>query len=370
MTGKINATDLGVLSVWADKKDFRSSGGDAVHVSLTNVSVLRVRQPIFARSSIGAIGINKQAGRNNYNRIYGADWNFYISEQAQIGGFIAGTRTSSRSGDYWAGNIDLNYMTDVVELQTQYMQIDKGFNPEVGFMSHTGVRKFYLSPSVAARPVILGIRKTYLFNENIYYNNQDGSLQSRYNLIATYTVLNNSGLIFFGVPVQTEVLNEPFYLREETAIPAGRYSFTRVVADYFTDESRDVSGGITGKMGNFYNGTIKTLELAYHLKPSGHLKFDAQYQHNRIRLPIENGNFSTNLLIGRVTWGRTTRIFNKLFVQWNDADKKVNLNFLFNYRYMPGSDIYIVYNEQWDTETALRTKIRTIIAKLTYTLSY
>ncbi len=370
MTGKIDATDLGILSVWTDKKDFQSGNGDAMHVPLTNVSVLRVRHPVFGRSNIGVIAINKQAERNNFNRTYGADWNFYVTEQAQVGGFIAGTRTSNMSGDNWAGNIDLNYMTDIVELQAQYMKIDKNFNPEVGFMPRTGIRKIYINPTVAVRPGILGIRKTYLFNENIYYHNQNGSLQTRYNLIASYTVLNNGSEVFLGVPIQTEVIEEDFYLRDETAIPSGEYSFTRVVADYYSDRSRDVSGKITGKIGKFYNGTIKTLEIGMQLKTSFHLNFEAEYQHNRIRLPIENGNFSTNLLIGRITWGLTTRIFNKLFVQWNDADKKANLNFLFNYRYLPGSDIYLVYNEQWDAGTALRSKNRTVIAKLTYTLSY
>lgn len=115
---------------------------------------------------------------------------------------------------------------------------------------------------------------------------------------------------------------------------------------------------------------FSTNPLGMQLKTSFHLNFEAEYQHNRIRLPLENGNFSTNLLIGRVTWAVTTSLFNKLFVQWNDADKKVNLYFLFNYRYMPGSDVYLVYNEQWDAGTTLRTKNRTLIAKLTYILNY
>lgn len=365
-TGKIGATDLGVLSILTDKKEIQDENNNLVEAPLTNVSVLRAKQPILGQSSVGMIGINKQAGRYTYNRIFGTDWNFYLTDQLQLGGFIAKTFDHSVSRDNSAGNIDLNYMTDEIELQAQYMTIDKGFNPEVGFMPRTGVRKIYINPAVATRPEILGIRKTYLFGEFIYHNNQDWTMQSGYNLLASYTVFSGGSELFIGVPFQTEIINEDFNLREETVIPKGRYKFARFVADYYSDRSQILSGKITGKFGKFYNGTIKTIELGTQWKPSIHWKFDLDYQHNNINLPVNNGVFATNLLIGRINWGLTTKIFSKLFVQWNDTDRDVNLNLLFNYQYLPNSDIFLVYNEQWDIQNSPRINNRTIIAKITY----
>jgi len=365
-TGKIGGTDLGVLSIWTEKKKVMDEIGDQVETPLTNVSVLRVKQPVFGQSSIGMIGINKQAGRDVYNRTVGADWNFYLAEQLQLGGFAAKTFDYGVIRDNGAANIDLNYMTDDVELQAQYLTIDKGFNPEVGFMPRTGIRKIYINPAVATRPGILGIRKTYLFGEFIYHNNQDWSLQSGYNLLASYTVFGNGSELFVGVPFQTEIIDEDFYLRNETVVPKGTYKFTRLVADYYSDRSQVLSSKVTGKIGNFYNGTIKTIELGAVWKPSIHLKFDLDYQHNNIDLPVDNGKFTTNLLIGRINWGLTTKVFSKLFMQWNDTDRDLNINLLFNYQYLPNSDIYLVYNEQWDVQHSPRINNRTIIAKVTY----
>jgi len=62
-------------------------------------------------------------------------------------------------------------------------------------------------------------------------------------------------------------------------------------------------------------------------------------------------------------------MFSKLFVQWNDADRDMNINLLFNYQYLPNSDIYLVYNEQWDVQHSPRINNRTIVAKMTYLLN-
>jgi hypothetical protein len=368
-TGKIGETDLGVLSIWTDKKNVLDENGNSMEIPLTNVSVLRVKQPVFGQSSVGVIGVNKQAGSIVYNRTAGADWNFFLTEQLQIGGFAAKTFDYDLTRDNGTANIDVNYMTDDVELQAQYMTIDNGFNPELGYVPRTGVRKLYFCPAVATRPGFFGIRKTFLFGEFSYHSKPDWSLESGYNLLSSYTLFENGSELFVGVPWQKEVLTEDFYIRNETIIPAGTYTFTRFVANYYSDRSRPLSGSITEKIGSFYNGTINTLELGAAWKPSIHWKFDVQYQRNDIKLPVENGTFATNLIIGRINWGLTTKMFSKLFVQWNDADSDMNINLLFNYQYLPNSDIYLVYNEQWDVQHSPRINNRTIVAKMTYLLN-
>lgn len=368
-TGKIGSTDLGLLSIVTDKKKITGDDNSEIEIPLTNISILRVKQPIRGQSSVGFIGINKQASKTAYNRTAGADWNVYLTEQLQVGGFAAKTFDYGITSNNGAANIDLNYMTDEIELQAQYMTIDNGFNPEVGYMPRTGVRKIYISSAVATRPGILGIRKTYLYGEFAYHSNPDWTLQSSYNLLSSYTVFENGSELFIGVPWQKEILTEDFYIRDETIIPAGTYNFTRFVADYYSDRSRPLSGNITEKFGNFYNGTINTLEFGTSWKPNMNWKFNMSYQRNDLKLPVANGNFATNLLIGRINWAMTTKVFSKLFMQWNNADKDVNLNLLFNYQYLPNSDIYIVYNEQWNVRHSPHINNRTIIAKVTYLLN-
>ncbi len=64
----------------------------------------------------------------------------------------------------------------------------------------------------------------------------------------------------------------------------------------------------------------------------------------------------------------STEMFAKAYIQWNDADKKISSNLLFDYIYSPKSHLYIVYNENRDTSLGSRnnTRDRIIQMKLTY----
>lgn len=369
-TGKIGTTDIGALSVVTDRKDFLDSDDNPVHERRTNYSIVRLKKPIFGKSTIGAIGVNKQAGSDVFNHAFGGDWNFYLTDQTQIGGFAAKTISPDLRGKDWAGNIDFDYQSDFLGLTTQFMTIGDNFNPEVGFMPRTGVRKYRINPFVGPRPEILDIRQIFLIDNFTYYEDQQGNLQSLNNMGGLFTIFNDGGMLFTGVFNNAEALTEEFEIRDSTIIPIGTYWFNTANINYESDKSRDVSGKAELNIGNFFNGTIKSGTIDLRWKPTIHLKLEMQYQHNSIDIPLKNGKFATNLFGGRLNYAFNTKMFSKIFVQWNDADEEVNLNFLFNYQYIPGSDIYLVYNELWDASRGLKTMNRTLIAKVTYLFNF
>ena len=59
-------------------------------------------------------------------------------------------------------------------------------------------------------------------------------------------------------------------------------------------------------------------------------------------------------------------MFVRGFLQWNSAQELVGGNFLFNYRYLPGSDLFLVYNQVWDTEGGLQQASRSLQLKVSY----
>ena len=54
-------------------------------------------------------------------------------------------------------------------------------------------------------------------------------------------------------------------------------------------------------------------------------------------------------------------------MQYNDAAELVGLNMRFNWEYRPGTDLFVVYNENWAAPTfsARETTRRQLIVKLT-----
>jgi hypothetical protein len=86
-------------------------------------------------------------------------------------------------------------------------------------------------------------------------------------------------------------------------------------------------------------------------------------QQTVIRVLYDEGYFP---LISRIIYTFSPDLFIKLFLQWNDDSEVVRGNFLLRYTYLPGSDLYIVYNEQWQDG---EVEQRSIVAKLTYFLN-
>ena len=72
-------------------------------------------------------------------------------------------------------------------------------------------------------------------------------------------------------------------------------------------------------------------------------------------------------------WGRALSIpyrrslFGKLYAQWNSSRDVISTNFLLNYIYNPGSDFYLVFNQNYDSGGAAIKHIdSTLVGKMTY----
>ena len=66
--------------------------------------------------------------------------------------------------------------------------------------------------------------------------------------------------------------------------------------------------------------------------------------------------YSSNVLNFRVSHSFSPDFYLKGFVQYNDDRKTASFNFLWWYHYKPGSDLYVVYNQGWDTDLPLTSR--------------
>ena len=84
---------------------------------------------------------------------------------------------------------------------------------------------------------------------------------------------------------------------------------------------------------------------------------------------MDNQQFEANVLGARLNFSFNTRVFMKLYTQWNDVRQYANLNFLLRYIYRPGSDFYLVYDQRMKTTDSWQTEGWTLLTKLTYYIS-
>ena len=66
-------------------------------------------------------------------------------------------------------------------------------------------------------------------------------------------------------------------------------------------------------------------------------------------MDLAEGDFTTHLLNTRVTYAMTSRSFVSALVQYNSRSNSVSTNARLRWEYQPGSELFVVYNEQRDT---------------------
>ncbi|MBI4262913.1 MAG: hypothetical protein HY657_00930 [Acidobacteria bacterium] len=66
-------------------------------------------------------------------------------------------------------------------------------------------------------------------------------------------------------------------------------------------------------------------------------------------IDVPQGAFSTHLAGSRVTYSISPLMFASGLVQYNSAAQTVAVNARLRWEYQPGSELFVVYNEQQDT---------------------
>lgn len=155
--------------------------------------------------------------------------------------------------------------------------------------------------------------------------------------------------------------------RYEIEIPSGEYTFNSIRVGPRPSRSRKFRPGFSLEAGTYYTGRRYSIETETAYLPSGKLAVELEYEGNWLRLP--QGNFSIHTLSNRILYSFTTDFFVKLFVQWNSDKETAGANLLLNYRYRPGSDLFLVLDSGFDTFDGLERRNRSVLVKWSYLLN-
>ncbi len=365
MTGKVGPYNIGLLNVLTDKFEDDESRTDLVRVNepRTNYSVMRVTRDIFSGSSVGVIAINKQDA-DAYNRTAGLDFSYRPKRDINFRGLWARTFEEDVSEQSDAVYFGGDWRTNLFQLDGSYTDIGERFNPEVGFVQRSGVRRFRGDARYTPWPRAYGIRRIAIGPEFDLVLNREGELETQEINFDTGFALETGDWIGFQVRNTTEHLSEEFPIHE-VIIPVGEYEFTSVEASIRTSDSRPIFGELQVQLGEYYHADRRGFRIEATVKPSVRLSIEPLVEFNRITLP--NEAFNANIFGGRVGYSFSTTLFTKLFAQWSSDKSAISTNFLINYIYRPGSDFYVVFNQNYDTRSDGADSIDwTLIVKMTY----
>ena len=364
VTGKAGPYGIGLLNVLTNEYSDKTDPEDPIDVPRTNYSVLRLTRDIFSGSRIGLIGINKQDA-DTYNRASGLDFTYRPTDSLDIRGLWARTFEPDISGQNNALYLGSTWRNRDLRLEGSYTDIDKNFNPEVGFIQREGIRRINGQMRYSPRLGKFRIRQIYTGPEFDFIFNQDNQLETQEITLTNYFRFESGSYIGFLPKRTTEHLDEDFEIRDGIIIPPGEYSFTEMMIRGSTDDTKALAGQYSVNFGNFYNGRKWGWTLNAGFKPNGRLSVEPILQFNRVTLPEDV--FDAIILGARVGYSFSTTLFAKVFAQRNYDEGITSINVLLNYIYRPGSDFYLVFNQIFDSSGA-KTQLdeSTVVAKMTY----
>ena len=347
LTGRVGKFSVGALSI-------QTADAPAANAAATNFTVLSLRRDLLRRSSIGALFTGRSVSRTGVgsNEAYGVDGLFSFYDNLNVSTYWARTRTADLGNDDISYRAQLDYAGDRYGVQLERLIVGDDFNPEVGFLRRDDFARSFGSARFSPRPEsIAAIRKLTWEGRFDYITDRTGVLETRQAQGLFGIELENSDQFQLTYTRNYEFLEQPFPIAPGVTIPVGGYDFADVEASYTLGRQRRVSGTLSLQHGDFYGGEKTTVNFGFggffggtRIELTPQLSLEPTISLNRIALP--QGRFTAQLLTTRAIYSLTPLMFVSALVQYNSSTDAVSTNLRLRWEYRPGSELFVVYNEQ------------------------
>ena len=347
LTGRVGKFSVGALNI-------QTADAPAANAAATNFTVLSLRRDLLRRSSVGALFTGRSVSRTGVgsNEAYGVDSLFSFYDNLNISTYWARTRTADLGNDDISYRAQLDYAGDRYGVQLERLIVGDDFNPEVGFLRRDDFARSFGSARFSPRPEsIAAIRKLTWEGRFDYITDRTGVLETRQTQGQFGIELENSDQFQLTYTRNYEFLEQPFPIAPGITIPVGGYDFADVEARYTLGRQRRVSGTLSVLHGDFYGGEKTTVNFGFggffggtRIELTPQLSLEPTMSLNRIALP--QGRFTAQLLTTRGIYSLTPLMFVSALVQYNSSTDAVSTNLRLRWEYRPGSELFVVYNEQ------------------------
>ncbi|NER19124.1 DUF5916 domain-containing protein [Spongiivirga citrea] len=360
----------------------------ANEIASNNNAVAVVQHKVFSRSNISAFFINRQAAKdydfnddndddldnNSFNRVVGIDYNLASADNTWIGKYYVHKSFTPNidSRDYsWGAATTYNSRNWLFRAAARY--IGENFKSDLGFVRRTDIfrtfnrveRNFWPSDSKFNRHTI-SVTPTFFFRPELNFKNSDYAIFARYEGQLTtqeefnVTLSRRYTFLFDGFdPTGSDGLELP--------IDRG-YIYHQISANYRSDQRKKFSYSVNPSYGEFFNGNRFSFEGRANLRLQPYFTASMQVNYDKISLPDPFPSADIWLVGPRIDVTFNKSIFWATFIQYSNQRDNFSVNSRLQWRFAPLSDLFLVYNDNYFTET-IAPKTRSINLKVTYWLN-
>jgi hypothetical protein len=393
LTGRVGRVTVGALNI-------QSGDEPAVHAPATNFSVVRLKSDLLRRSNVGLMfghrSVSERAGltalapaglpagapagaqaaglpagaptgaQAGANTTLGVDATFNFYDNLAVTSYVAQTRTAGESGQNTSALADVYYNGDRYGARVSYLDVGARFNPEIGFVRRTDIRKSFGQLRFSPRPKRARVVRKYTFDAwGAYITNSAGRVDTR-EADGSFTVeFQSSDRLRAAYHTTYEFLPRPFTIAPGVTVSSGGYGYERATAAMTFGGQRRIAGTVSAETGTFYDGRRTTFGVS-----GGRAELTARFSMQPTMsinwVDLSAGRFRTTLTGSRVTYTMTPLMFVSALVQYNSSSRTLASNIRLRWEYHPGSELFVVYNDQREDASGRASDLvnRTFIVKI------
>lgn len=371
LTGKVGATEVGVLGVRTDATSF---------VNDKDFLVARVKQNLFEQSYVGGIFAKGDSRTGVDGQTYGADVRLVTSQfgdNDQNLVFDAFALTSEQEGvkdeENKSFGFSLRYPNDKWDGMLVMREIQENFDPGIGFVQRDNVRMYRAAVSYNPRPKdFLNIQQMF---HDVYYthferldNGQRESSAWKITPLDWHFRSGDSIHALVDIDHSFERLFAPFQIAPGVILPPGEYDNFRSGFVIASANKRPLSVFVNFGYGGFWSGTAEQISttISYNLPP----RFSFSFRTNQTFAHLPEGDFIARTFTSTFNYAVSPRLSFSNLVQYDNRSRNLGWQSRVRWTLRPGSDLFVSFNQGWLAEDTGSLRLVTLDTKLAGKLQY
>lgn len=370
VAGRVDDWSVGMLQVALDEE---------AGVPERGVGVARVMRNLGGGSSVGAIYTGGRPDARGGASTFGVDYRlndtraFGPGRSGSLWAYAMGTQVDGEGGEGASYGLEANYRSTNWSHTAYAHHVDDGFQPELGFVQRTGIRRYRLDSRYTWRTEDEGLLRRATWRLSPTFTTTDEDRLDSWAVPWRWfeLVFDTNDAIEFETHRIFERIPAPFTLRGRE-VPADDYEMTRHFFTVESSERRALRAAVRGEVGDFYDGEVARLRWSATWLPSSLVELSGSYDDYDVRL--ESGSFKTRVTEARIDVTPSPWLAFRNLVQYDTASKDLSLQSRLRWILEPGRELFLVGVFGWDRPQGVDGPLvpdgQELALKLVYTIRF
>jgi hypothetical protein len=341
VNGRIGGTNVGALVVSTDDQS-------PVVARNTTMAAARVKQNLWAESSIGAMVTAGDPLARADSWLAGADFTFATSrfrgqKNLLIGVWGLATDRRGLGKDATAHGLTVDYPNDLWDINFVYKRIGRDFDPSLGFVPRRAVHLINGQANNRTRLARGPIQQLFHQFQPSLALDLSGHWESYQVFTAPVNWRFRSGdRAELNINPTGERLVIPFEVSRGVVIAPGSYHWRRYRLEGGTAQKRALYAQVTWWFGGFYTGDLHQIQWtgAWNPMPLVTLEFSGE----RNIGDLAEGRFTQTLVGTRLRVNISPDLEVASYTQYDTVTDSVGVNSRLRWTFRPVGDLFVVYN--------------------------